>query len=101
LPPDKTGSVFYTEDGGRQWSLISMLPQSLYAFQIFFVDEQHGWFMTMDALWGTGDGGRSWSRKCGIDYNLYGIVRDMFFINESVGWLVTSNGSILKCGRAE
>ena len=56
--------------------------------------------MTMDKLWGTGDGGHNWAPKFSVDYALFGFVRDMFFIDESTGWLVTSNGSILKCGQA-
>jgi len=54
--------------------------------------------MTSEALWGTGDGGETWAPKFTVDYAKYGVVRDMFFLDEKHGWLATSDGYALKCG---
>jgi len=76
---------------------MSMLKEGVFSFHIYFVDDQHGWLMTSEELFGTGDGGRTWAPKIKIDYATYGVVRDMFFLNKNTGWLVTSEGFILKC----
>lgn len=103
MPVDETGSVFKTVDGGRHWQISAILKQWMDASVVFFVDDQFGWFMASGLmsrggeLWGTGDGGHTWGPKLTVDYTSYGFVRDMIFLDNSTGWLVTSSGHILKC----
>ena len=76
---------------------MTKLDKFLAVYHSFFADDLHGWFINMGEVWGTGDGGATWAPKFRIDYAEYGIVRDIFFTNKNTGWLITSQGYIIKC----
>lgn len=76
---------------------MSSLEENMFTFDVFFIDAKYGWFLTTEELSGTGDGGQTWAVKLKVDYATYGIVRDFYFTNSKTGWLVTSNGTVLKC----
>jgi photosystem II stability/assembly factor-like uncharacterized protein len=97
MVPDNACSVYHTQNGGKTWLIVTKLKSFLAVYHSFFTDDLHGWFINMDELWGTGDGGHTWAPKVRIDYAQYGSVRDVFFSNKNTGWLVTGQGFVIKC----
>lgn len=94
--------VFKTVDGGASWVNIDV---ALFGSQVpnllFFVSEQIGWAAHSGSsrLYKTIDGGLSWEGQSenamhpGSGYGFFGHeLEDMFFINETHGWVVTIYG---------
>ncbi len=82
------GGVRFSTDGGASWKQF-YTGQAM--FGTFLHDELRGWGAGWDRnLIYTSDGGQSWiTRNCGI---LEGDdLDDMFFINDSTGWVVGTN----------
>ena len=96
--PEDAGTVYRTSSGGQSWKLLTTLQTSMFAFHIFFADQNNGWFLTGDALWGTGDGGETWAPKFQVDNAQFGFVKDIFFMDKNTGWLATSKGFVITCG---
>jgi photosystem II stability/assembly factor-like uncharacterized protein len=97
---DGRASLFAkTTDGGRTWAT-SSVPGVKFIHKVFFITPEVGWIAgtndLSDDLNGrvalvlrTIDGGRHWtsfqiSSPVGV-----ADIRDLFFLNESVGWMVT------------
>lgn len=69
----RPGTLFRTEDGGRSWNVVAMVPVNLVG-DLRFLDARIGWAIgtadpypptgraSLDALFATHDGGRSWRR---------------------------------------
>jgi len=90
-----------TTDGGDNWEEVT-IKSNVYFFYIFFSDLNNGWAVGADQnnspnngiLLRTTDGGNSWS----TEHNLVGSsrIRDVHFVDNSLGWLVGDNGQIFK-----
>lgn len=98
---DGTTSRFAkTTDGGHTWT-ISALPGLKFASKVRFINPQVGWVVgTNDISDGdlngrtavvlrTTDGGQHWTISQIPSQIGVAEVRDLFFLNESFGWLVT------------
>jgi photosystem II stability/assembly factor-like uncharacterized protein len=88
---DNYGGILHTEDSGLNWT-----PQTsgtTWAItSVQFLDAQEGWATSVHReILHTTDGGNNWVIKslgatsCAGDYN------DIFFTNNSKGWIATSN----------
>jgi len=79
-----SGELFITQDGGISWE-IALITGGL-SKPIQFLNEQTGFLLTYrKGIYKTEDGGSNWSQI----YNQSNI-RDMFFINETTGWICRS-----------
>jgi photosystem II stability/assembly factor-like uncharacterized protein len=97
---DGTASRFAkTTDGGKTW-MISALPDLKFASKVRFINPQVGWVAgtnnISDDLNGrvavvlrTTDGGQHWASFQIPSQTGVAEVRDLFFLNESCGWLIT------------
>lgn len=86
-------------DGGRTWKT-SAVPDIRFINRVFFVTPEVGWVAgtneLSDDLNGraafvlrTTDGGQHWTSFQIPSHQGVADVRDLFFVNESVGWLIT------------
>jgi len=82
-----------TIDGGENWVSIILDPNFYGDYRsIFFVSELKGWILGSNFLYTTEDGGNSWTRRfLNYDYML-----SIVFQTQEIGWIVGSNGVILK-----
>ncbi|OAT86330.1 hypothetical protein A6M21_03870 [Desulfotomaculum copahuensis] len=72
LQPEKSVTVYGTQDGGRSWSQLAIVPVKYGDGSMFiaFSDTRHGWFEEMTAghaklsgeLLATSNGGKTWQR---------------------------------------
>ena len=97
---DGTTSGFAkTSDGGRTWKR-SAVPDVKFIGKVFFITPEVGWIAGTNELsedldgrvafvLRTTDGGRTW-KSCQIPSDS-GVadIKDLFFLNESDGWLIT------------
>jgi|WetSurMetagenome_2_1015567.scaffolds.fasta_scaffold04751_2 photosystem II stability/assembly factor-like uncharacterized protein len=89
-----------TSDGGISWS-IEAIPniESGIFNSIYFVNEYTGWVAGTGDTTGYGkilkttNGGLNWDN---IFVSINGDLKDIYFSNESVGWICTSSGMIFK-----
>lgn len=84
--------ILITTDGGNTWISSNSLKSESAGFKtVFFVDNENGWVAGND-IFRTKNGGNNWQ----LEYS--GIIgaKDMCFINESYGWLLTYGGQIYK-----
>lgn len=51
-----------TADGGRTWQRIATVPSPLGNPPVYFLDANHGWLVSQNALYRTLDGGLSWKQ---------------------------------------
>jgi photosystem II stability/assembly factor-like uncharacterized protein len=63
------GSLLASADGGRSWEARTLPPGQRFAGAAWFLDADHGWYLNLEVLSGTGlprdmyrtqDGGRTW-----------------------------------------
>jgi hypothetical protein len=75
-----------TLDGGKTWKpiRIPVAPDSLY-----FVNENSGWLVGGDDIWGTSDFGQTWKKLAGAR----GAWR-VWFLNEKQGWAIGEKKSV-------
>ena len=101
------GTILTTEDGGVSWGLfpldwLTILPKELEAmgvvapnlYDVFFVDEFHGWIVGEKGIMlSTSDGGKQWSLLgSGTDTSLYSV----YFKDQSEGLAVGAEGAFLQ-----
>lgn len=93
-----SGAEYVVRLDGESWlsdtSLIA--PHALDA--LFFLNEDYGWTAGWDRdyktiLYRTQNGGKSWDK---IATGLTESIRDVFFIDASIGWMVGQNGGFYK-----
>ena len=88
-----------TTDGGRTWTT-SALPGIRFVSKIRFISPEVGWIAGTNDISGdlngrmavvlrTTDGGQHWTSIQLQSRSGVAEVRDLFFLNESIGWLVT------------
>lgn len=89
--------VFRTVDGGAQWERAQFVTafRSLYGSSVHFLDDQHGFVLVEPehgmssrpgVLYGTTDGGRSWTEVAGADRVPF--AGKVGFSSGSTGWIV-------------
>jgi len=80
---EKNGRLFYTFDGGERWSFRDF-NTTLYTMQ--FVSDDIIYMSSIDSLFVSRDGGKSWIGKKMNLYGIYGQTRMKFF-TESFGYI--------------
>ena len=89
------GGLMRTTDGGNTWEP-QALPERLWAFEVFFLDESLGWVGgqglsgSTNILFRTTNGGLTWEESL----SAFGDIRTIEFINERQGW-VSGQGSLI------
>ena len=61
-------------------------------YSLYFADDNTGWAAGFDGIIKTTNGGITWESE----YETTVTLKDIFFINSSVGWTVGDNGTIIK-----
>lgn len=96
---DKTGIIYKTVDGGKNWIKSKELPL-IEIKSIYFIDSNNGWAAGWDGVspYGmiitTDDGGKEWKvQDIFVDKNMEitgyefpGIIMDIYFYNKECGW---------------
>jgi photosystem II stability/assembly factor-like uncharacterized protein len=84
------GSLLKSSDGGENWKLV-ILPERLFAEDVFFVNENVGWTCGQlsnvypdNFLIGTKDGGETWQVQL---VDSAGLFNSIVFANEHKGWV--------------
>lgn len=72
------GTVVWTGDGGKNWSLEEVNEQPI---SLFFLNDTMGWMVAEHGLWSTVDGGRTWKKL----ENKKGIL-EAYFLNTQHGY---------------
>lgn len=89
--------VFKTTDGGDNWEDVSPegIPVGYGNADAHFLSETTGYIATANALYGTTDGGKSWTRKAVTSF--HGI-NQIDFYNDDLGMMGTWDGTFLYTG---
>jgi photosystem II stability/assembly factor-like uncharacterized protein len=89
------GSLLASADGGRSWEARTLPPGQRFAGAAWFLDADHGWYLNLEVLSGTGlprdmyrtqDGGRTWQQ---IWHGTSGSAQLPVFADPLHGWMVT------------
>ena len=81
-------SIFKTTDGGDSWFQQSLIAST----RTCFIDTLYGWLINGSDIYATNDGGDNWILQSS---NNSEDLQDIFFIDQSLGWAVGNNGTIL------
>jgi photosystem II stability/assembly factor-like uncharacterized protein len=90
--------IYKSTDGGNNWFEqlfgLSSTPEGF--LSVSFADNDNGWSVGYEGIIAfTSDGGNLWSSQAsGTTVNLW----DVYFVNDSLGWAVGENGTILRYG---
>lgn len=85
--------MFETSDGGAAWKLLENLPAlGGLTDSLTFPSSSTGFAGGFNAILATRDGGRTWKAV----HEAQGVVRDVFFLDEQMGWAVGHNGLVLR-----
>ncbi len=90
------GTLLKSTDGGETWKVV-VLPERIYAFDVFFINENIGWVCgqnwdgNVNYLLGSTDGGKNWNIQL-TDPSLNMLT--MVFANEKLGWVSGENSKI-------
>lgn len=86
--------VFMTEDAGITWSSSDLLKDGG-IWSVYFVTDKVGWVAGVSNIYKTTDGGKRWTFEYSPDNGeLY--AKDIYFCNESCGWIINYDGQIYK-----
>jgi len=85
------GKILHTTNGGEQWNRqTSGTTKGLCA--VYFIDSRIGWIVGREGLClSTTDGGSTWIDKSIVENEASYDLRDVFFLNESIGWMCGHN----------
>ena len=86
-------SIYMTTNGGETW----IQQSSFYGLtldNILFVDIFHGWVSDITKIYYTSDSGKTWT--CQFESDEIGYIQDIFFVDNNNGWVLTSEGIIIK-----
>jgi photosystem II stability/assembly factor-like uncharacterized protein len=91
----EAGSFFRTSDGGRSW-VETKMPDIRYIDHLYFLTPEIGWISGSAGVDGkdffvfrTGNGGRDWEESRTTPPEKPAWVRDLFFLDQPRGWLIT------------
>jgi photosystem II stability/assembly factor-like uncharacterized protein len=87
-------SVYYSEDGGKNWHCKATLPDSSLSRICFFSDE--GWVMGERIIYYSSDGGESWQDQYQVDGEEKLV--SISFVNHSSGWALSESGNVYRYG---
>lgn len=88
-----SSTIYITSNGGETWNHQTVFKGFLLE-NLQFVDNKNGWVSDVTKIYHTGNGGESW--KLQYQNENMGFIKDIFFLNKSNGWAITSYGYILK-----
>lgn len=88
----RTDKIIKTVDGGKNWEWINIDESSSGLTDLFFINANEGWAGN-DRIFYTSDGGKNWQCQFDLRPNK---CKDIFFLNNKIGWFVGTNGSIYK-----
>lgn len=87
-----------TTNGGLNWDFQSVPIYDYYIWDIFFINENTGFYTTSNRIFRTTNRGDTW--YLALDYynifNQYAEINAIQFINNSVGYAALSGGKVLK-----
>ena len=87
------GNIWKTSDGGKNWELLKTFEWGDLVNDIFFIDENNGWFAGWDGvIANTADGGYMWTWQW---YSGDDVFYDIHFTDTQNGWVVGGDGLIL------
>ena len=86
-------TIYMTTNGGETWVRQSSLP-GLTLDNIVFVDSLEGWVSRITKIYYTSNSGKSWI--CQFETEDIGFIKDIFFLDTRNGWVLTSQGKIIK-----
>ncbi len=75
--------LFKTTDGGINWNEVYNFNYGFYS-DIYFINENEGWYKNMRYIYHTVDGGHTWSNEQSFGSASVG---DIFFLNDNKGWI--------------
>jgi photosystem II stability/assembly factor-like uncharacterized protein len=93
-----SGTLLMSTDSGVNWEF-EMLPERIYAHDIFFINENTGWICGKSEnggpnyIFGTSNGGSNWEFQ--LMQVTGGTFKSIIFANESKGWAAGSFTDIL------
>ncbi len=80
---NSSSALFYTTDGGRNWSISESIDKYQYFNDIFFIDRDNGWVCkSSKGIYKTTDGGKNWRF---IETDASGT--KIFFADKNNGWI--------------
>ena len=83
----RNGQIYRTIDGGLNWNMINTGAEGIIK-SIYFVNSLKGWAVSYSAeILISEDGGNTWT----LQYDEYGHLNSVFFIDEEIGWAVGDN----------
>lgn len=90
------GAIHKTIDGGLTWENQYYLNHTLY--KVYFVDENKGWSCGLDGyIVHTSNSGADWEVQYDENIPAGGTTwKDIFFIHENLGFVVGTNGKIIR-----
>lgn len=88
----EVNKVLRTNDGGRTWAEIQ-IPHLRSVDRMVFLTPELGWIAGTDGkdilVFRTGNGGRDWEGSRTTGPRELAMVRDLFFLDQNRGWLIT------------
>lgn len=87
------GAIFKTIDSGDQWDVVFSFSDGEYS-NIYFLDENRGWYKSHYGIYYTDNGGESWDLQ--MDYGFGGALYEIFFLDEENGWFSGVNSIVSK-----
>ena len=88
-----SASIYITTNGGETW----IRQTSLSGFSldnVKFMNIDNGWLSEVTKIYHTTNGGKLWD--CQFENKNIGFIKDIYFLNNSNGWALASQGDILK-----
>ena len=85
-------TILKTSNGGDDWT-ITVVPGATNLNYLYFTDSNHGFATSyyQSLLFQTSDGGLTWTSQ-----NFNNDLRDISFVNSSIGWIIAENQKIIK-----
>lgn len=86
--------VVITNDGGETWSSSEYIKDGT-LWSIYFINKNVGWIAGSQNIYKTIDGGEHWSLEFSPPNGKL-FAKDIYFIDESNGWIINFDGEIYK-----
>ncbi|MBU0476059.1 MAG: T9SS type A sorting domain-containing protein [Bacteroidetes bacterium] len=97
----QTGDLVFSSDKGEKWDTSRITYDDLstsgwFFTSLYFFNEKNGIALN-NFRWSTTDGGYSWN-KVGDTISFFPNPTDLFFINDSIGWMVSNISDVFDVG---